>query len=525
MAYPATMLEPMTKRSVEDVRALLALAAGSERGGGEAWRAYSIAAVLVAGATVAGYLWTSIPDPRNLSLVFFGAILIAGVTLGLRPALFAALLSFFFYNFFLIDPRYELHFAAADILAFASFLGGAIFVGGLSGRLSDRARDATSRLHEVTALFEASRELSRAIAPREAAIAMARHLEHSGWVVAVWLGDGGALELAALSEGADARSLESLGDARAFLASGLEDEIAETRWLLRLQTAERILGAVAIWPGDAAASLAQKRRWVGAMLELGAVAIDRARLINEVADATVVAEKEGLRTALLSSLSHDLRTPIATILASVTSLQEHGALFDAATRRDMLETIQSETERLNRYVANLLEMTRLESGALSVRSALIDPGEAMASALARFKLAGKSCRIVRRFQSEGERILVDPVLIEQALVNVLENAFLHAPAGSTVSVGASRDAGSILLSVEDEGSGIPLGDLERVFDRFFRGRSDRRAGAGVGLGLSVTRGLVEAFGGQVRAVSPASGGKGARVEIRLPAHPAMEPLE
>jgi two-component system sensor histidine kinase KdpD len=121
--------------------------------------------------------------------------------------------------------------------------------------------------------------------------------------------------------------------------------------------------------------------------------------------------------------------------------------------------------------------------------------------------------------------MVDPVLIEQALVNILENAAAHSPSGSAILVETHLEGRTILMSVEDEGPGIPSGDLERVFDKFFSGRSDRRRGAGVGLGLSVARGLVEAFGGDVRAVSPAGGGKGARIEIRLPAHPALEPVE
>jgi len=191
----------------------------------------------------------------------------------------------------------------------------------------------------------------------------------------------------------------------------------------------------------------------------------------------------------------------------------------------MLETIQDESERLNRYVANLLEMTRLESGVLQVRSVLIDPGEALASALERVAPRLKGRGVSRAFHTAGERIFVDPVLIEQALVNILENAISHTPSGSTIRVSAVREHTNIVLAVEDEGPGIPQADLARVFDKFFRGRSDRRTGAGVGLGLSVSRGLVESFGGDVRALSPAISGRGTRMEVRLPVHPAMEAVE
>ncbi len=487
-------------------------------------RRYLIATALIAAATCLGYFWTALPDARNVSLLFFGAILLAGFWLGMRVALFAALLAFVSYNFFLVEPRLTFHFAPADLLAFATFLIGAVLVGGLSGRLSDRARDATNRLRDLTALFEASRDLSSAIEPRDAAERVVRHLEHGGTRSAIWLATAVAPRLVASSIAVRPEAERADGDMAAFLASGLNDDVSGPRWFVRLKTGERALGGVAIWTSDGVRR-AHDRRWIEAVLELGAVAIDRARLIAEVAEATIVAEKEGLRTALLSSLSHDLRTPIATILASATSLQEHESVFDAETTREMLDTIQEESERLNRYVANLLEMTRLESGALQVNSVLIDPGEALASALGRVERRLKGRRVLRAFRTSGERIFVDPVLIEQALVNLLENAIFYTPDASTILVSTERENGRILLVIEDEGPGIPRADLARVFDKFFRGRSDRRGGAGVGLGLSVSRGLVEAFGGEVSAVSPAAGGRGARLEIRLPAHPAMEPVE
>jgi two-component system sensor histidine kinase KdpD len=303
------------------------------------------------------------------------------------------------------------------------------------------------------------------------------------------------------------------------------DEIGGMRQRLRLQTADRVLGGLVILPTPDEQAPRPDQHWIRTLLELGAVAIDRARLMTEIADTRIVAEKEGLRTALLSSLSHDLRTPIATILASATSLQEHDESFDRATRLDLLRTIQDQSERLNRYVLNLLEMTRLESGALQLNCALIDPGEAMASSLKHLEHQLSAHRLVRAFNAAGRRIYVDPVLIEQALINVIENAIGHAPPGSAIRVKIRPSDEQIVLSVEDEGLGIPPGEIDRVFDKFFSGRSDRRRAAGVGLGLSVTRGLIESFGGSVQAVSPIANERGTRIDIRLPAHPALETTE
>jgi two-component system sensor histidine kinase KdpD len=313
--------------------------------------------------------------------------------------------------------------------------------------------------------------------------------------------------------------------AHAFFESGAAEAARGRLFFMRLQTNERALGVVALWPGENPREIDADRTWLRALLELCAIAIDRARLIGEVAETRVVAEREGLRTALLSSLSHDLRTPISTILASATSLQEHDRQFDETTKRELLDTIQDETERLNRYVSNLLEMTRLESGALRVNRELIDPGEAMASALDRVRRRLGRRRVRRAFESGGTRIQADPVLLEQALANVIENAVSYTPDGANIYAATRLDGDEVVLSIEDDGPGIAPADLSVVFDKFFRGRSDRRGAAGVGLGLSVTRGIVEAFAGRVSAHSPARGNRGARIEVRLPAQPALEAVE
>lgn len=473
--------------------------------------------------TVVSLIWVGTLGARNLSLLFLVSILYVGVRHGMWPALFAALLAFFSYNFFLVEPRFALHIAAADVLAFTTFLIGALLVGGLAGRLSDRAREAKLGLRNIASLFEASRDLSGAIDPAAAAERLLWHLESAGCRAAIWIADANRLLECARSSDLPADCIGQ-GDVR-FLAPDWVDDIGMARKRLRLQTGGRVLGGAAIWPLPNEPVVRPDQHWIQTLLELGAVAIDRARLVAEIADTRIIAEKEGLRTALLSSLSHDLRTPIATILASASSLQEHDQNFDAATRLDLLGTIQDQSERLNRYVLNLLEMTRLESGALQLNCALIDPGEAMASSLKHLERQLNGHRLARVFDNAGQRICVDPLLIEQALVNVIENAIEHAPPDSLIAVKVSANKERVVLSIEDEGPGIPAGEIERVFDKFFRGRSDRLRASGVGLGLSVTRGLIESFGGTVQAVSPAMDEHGTRIDICLPAHPALETNE
>jgi two-component system sensor histidine kinase KdpD len=273
-----------------------------------------------------------------------------------------------------------------------------------------------------------------------------------------------------------------------------------------------------LWFGGRPIGTAEEH-WIAAVLQLGAIALDRAALAGEISEAKLVAEKEGLRTALLSSLSHDLRTPISTILASASSLSANDAQFTPAARLELVAAIEAEAERLNLYVSNLLDMTRLESGVLDLKRTLVDPAEAMAAALARMRrrLAGR--RIVRQFRSANRTVLADPILLEQVLVNVLENAVSFSPPGSEIMVAVSVDKTQAMLSITDSGPGVLPGDLPKVFDKFFRGRTDRARRGGVGLGLSVARGLIEAFDGRISIVSPVADGRGTCMRIHLPLAP------
>ena len=477
-------------------------------------RDFVFAAAIVAGASCLGYFWVMHVWPSKIAMLFLAAVLLTGYRFGMWPAISAAFLAFLSYNYFFEDPPFTLTIDAEDVFALSTFLIGALLVGGLTGRLSDHTRRLKRALVEVTSLFEASRDLSITVDPKNATEHVVRHLETSGCRVAVWMMEDGKPVLSAASAALPADVGAEFG--RRLATDAALDEITPAHMLMRLSAGGRQVGAAALWP-------VQKRglpdpRWTRALLDLAAVAIDRARLIAEIAATRVVAEKEGLRTALLSSLSHDLRTPLSTILASATSLLEYEAKFDAATRRDLLVAIQEESERLNRYLANLLEMTRLESGALQVGRSLIDPREAMAAALRRMerRLGGRN--VVRLFAAQCDHIDVDPVLIEQALMNVIENAAAHAPAATPIMTSVQTLDACVRLSVEDAGEGISAADLPYVFEKFFRGGGDRKRSSGVGLGLAVTRGLIEAFGGSVRAVSPVRDGYGTRIEIDLPAH-------
>ena len=227
----------------------------------------------------------------------------------------------------------------------------------------------------------------------------------------------------------------------------------------------------------------------------------------------------------MNSVSHDLRTPLSTVLGASTTLIDLGDKLTPAVRADLLLSIREEAERLSRYVGDLLDMTRLEGGGLNIRADWIDVRDVLNAASKRVARRLGKRRMTRDFPAQLSLVMVDQGLLEQALVNILENAIAYSPDGSTVELAAYEDRGAVVISIEDEGKGIPTAELERVFDKFRRMEepSDRTKGAG--LGLAIAKGFVEAMNGRIAAASPLQDGKGTRILISLPkavvTHPSL----
>ena len=258
------------------------------------------------------------------------------------------------------------------------------------------------------------------------------------------------------------------------------------------------------------------------------MAIERVNLAADVDRTRLLAETERLRSALLTSISHDLRTPLAAILGAASGLENYHALLDEAGRRDLLATIRDEAERLNRFVGNLLDMTRLESGALAPRLEAVDLGEMVGAALARAGRVLADHRVEMDLAADLPLLRIDPVLFEQVLFNLLDNAAKYAPEGSTVKLRAWHEAvpgtqaGVLRLQVIDEGPGLPEDALDRVFDKFHRIPGGDRQRAGTGLGLAICRGFVTAMGGSVVAANRRDR-SGAVFTVTFPALPGTEP--
>jgi two-component system sensor histidine kinase KdpD len=242
-----------------------------------------------------------------------------------------------------------------------------------------------------------------------------------------------------------------------------------------------------------------QRRLLDSLSDQTALAIERLHLAGEMDRARVAAETEKLRTALLTSISHDLRTPLASILGSASSLKQYRGQLSEADQGELLGTIQEEAERLNRFIANLLDMTRLESGALTPNMNLIDLSDVVGSALRRAPLRQHS--VTLELEPGLPMLRLDPVLFEQVLFNLLDNAAKYAPPDTAIILRASKSGSTVAIQVLDEGPGLPEDDRERVFDKFYRVRVADKKRAGTGLGLAIARGFMEAMGGTITAAN------------------------
>jgi two-component system sensor histidine kinase KdpD len=462
----------------------------------------------------------------NLAMIFLVSVLVSGMAFGLWPAVTAAAVSAFVYNFFFLEPRLSIVIGhPADVFTFVVFFAVAMTTGWLTGRIRDQGLATSRRASAITALLAASRSLSAATGREAAAHALAEQLAAATGEGALVFLPGGDDVIPA----AGAPAMPVLGPADVAAARWAwqhgEPAGAETgtmpsaSWTYRpLQGIRARSGVAAINP--AALQTEEGERFVSALLDQGAVALERAEFAADAADAEALRRSDKLRSALLNSVSHDLRTPLSTVLGSATTLLEYEDSLERPVRRDLLASIREEAERLNRYVGNLLDMTRLEGGGLDLRSDWVDVRDVLSSAMDRVSRRVEGRKVTRDFPAPLSLVKADPTLLEQALVNILENAIAYSPDNSTIELAAYEDRNNVVLSIEDEGRGIPTAELERVFEKFRRMEEASDRGKGAGLGLAISKGFVEAMGGRIAAASPIHEGRGTRILISLRKEPA-----
>ncbi len=297
------------------------------------------------------------------------------------------------------------------------------------------------------------------------------------------------------------------------------------RLYLPLRTGRTAIGVIGLDDDkDGPLLTPEQQRLLDALADQAAVAIERIQLVADVDRAKLAAEADRLRSALLTSISHDLKTPLASIMGAAGTLRDYRNALPEDDRTALLATVIDESERLNRFIANLLDMTRIESGAMEPNAALVDVADVVGSALRRASKITADHPIETALPDDLPMLRLDPVLFEQVLFNLLDNAAKYAPAGSAIAIRARQDGREILVTVTDEGPGLPPTDLERVFDSFYRVRKGDQVRAGTGLGLAICRGFVEAMGGTITAANRADR-NGAVFTIRMLAESQPKPLE
>ena len=470
---------------------------------------YAVAFGIVTLSTGLAQLLHELTHSTRVGGAWLVGVLVTSYLVGSGPGYAAAVISFLIYNGYVTGGHFSLaHYSPEDALVLLTFPTIALLMGNLTGRVRDEAKRAQARALITAVLFEGTREFS---ASDDTALIRTRLADH---LAAAARGEAFVMDRDVLcAAGGPGPEPMVLSAARALAAEAGDEPrtIEAAGWRVRRLAS----GALAGWRADPAPD-ADEENLLQILADAGATAMARASLTVAKADAEARARTEDLRNALLSSISHDLRTPLAAVLASASSLQEFGDQFDAKTRHDLTATIQEEAERLNAFVTNLLNMTRLEGGALEPVSSVFDLAEVVDRTRKRFeRLRGKrkiSCKL-----GEGADVAMgDPVLFEVALANVLENAVRYSPDGGTIALTSFPRGGQVVVQVTDEGPGVPEGELGKLFDKFYRGAAAKRL-PGTGLGLSIVRGVMQGMGGQASAALRTDAPSGMVMSLMLPA--------
>jgi two-component system sensor histidine kinase KdpD len=445
---------------------------------------------------------------QNVALVFLTAVLGSAIAYGLLPSLFACLVSVLAYNFFFLPPLYTFTIADPEnVVALFFFAVVAVIASNLAARVRAQAVSARQRAKTTEDLYLFSRKLAAVVTLDELLWATAYQIALMLKVrVVLLLPEGESIAVRAGYPPEDLLDEADLAAAKWCWQNNRPagrdaDTLPGTRRLfLPIRTGRGAVGVVGIVNDDPGPLLTpDQRRLLDALSDQTALAIERVNLADDLDRAKIEAEADRLQSALLTSLSHDLRTPLASILGAATSLDSYGARLDEKSMKEMTGTIREEAERLNRFIANLLDMTRLESGAIAMRVAPVDLAELVGSALERTAKILSLHHVELDIPANLPMLELDPVLFEQVLFNILDNAAKYAPAGSLIRIEARDGIGGVQLSVIDEGPGIAPDDLERIFDKFYRVHAGDRQRAGTGLGLAICRGFVEAMGGTIVA--------------------------
>lgn len=486
------------------------------------WFDYALAVVATVLASGLAWAVASVLPLPNISLVFLAAVLLVAVRSSLGPALACAALSFLTYDFLFIPPNFSFSIQREeDVLTLLFFLLMAALTGNLAARQRRQLQALRDTQEETTELLDLSRKLTAATDRQAVVSAAAQHLNgwsdlklcllnrdgQGGWKVET----GGPLEFSEAERAAADWAWQH--DQPAGAGTGTLPFGRWWWWPLSVEDGPLALLGVCAKEGQTLSG--QRRRLLTALSQPLAQALARAQLAEDLEAARLHGETEQLRSALLASVSHDLRTPLTSMRGSIDSLLALGEAIPLEDRRELLEGTRDEAERLDRYIQNLLDMTRLGHGALKLARDWVSPADIVGSSLNRLRAVLAPLQVSTEVPPELPLLYVHAALIEQALVNVLENAARFSPPHGRVQLRAGVDDNELSFSVSDEGPGIPEEERAKIFDMFYTAARGDRGGQGTGLGLAICQGMVGAHGGRI-SVADGIEGRGTCITLHLP---------
>ena len=489
--------------------------------------------VVVAGV-IAKLLGFAGLSEANEAVVFLPATVLAAMWWGLGPGLLAAVLAVLAFDFFFVPPYYT--FAVQDIqyvFTLVVLAAVALLVGTLAARLRRQVQTARSGEKRLEVLYRLSRALSGVSGAHQLAIVAQQEVAGIfGGAVDIFLPHGSILEPVVSTQRDDVEQADLSQEIAVAtwsyehgqLAGKGTDTLPNARAIyLPLITPQATVGVLAVELRNQTALSPENRQLLETVATQIGIAIERDQLADQRRTALLDAETERMRSSLLSSVSHDLRTPLAVIAGASSTLLQMGDAADEPTRDSLLAEVYDESNRLTRLVENLLSMTRVESGVFGIDKEWIPPEDVVGSALGRLRTETSNRVITKHLSPDLPPVAMDGVLIEQVLFNLLDNAAKYSPNDAPIDISARVESSALVFEVADRGPGLAEGETEQVFEKLYRGTAAKRGGRGAGLGLAIARAIVDAHKGKLRAANRPGGG--AVFSFGLPLEAAPPVLE
>ncbi len=488
------------------------------------WRGYTQGLLLVVLATILGRLLLNLFSPANMVMFYLICVTVTAISWGLVPSILVSLLSVLAFDFFLIPPYFT--FTVADtqyIFTFIVLFLVGIVISYLTTRVRQQTEIARHREREVTALYALGRDLVGLSNLESYVHAIIKRVKETlSHDVVIFLPENNTkgsfqtyTDSSGITIGKNELSVARWTFQNKKPAGFNTDTFPDAKaWYLPLVTARGSIGVIALWSTASTDKVTEEQeRLMEAYTDLTAVAIEGIRLADELHDTQVLKATEKLQTALLNAISHDLRTPLVSIIGALSSLQEEEMNLNTIVKENLIQVACDEADRLNHLITNLLDESRIEAGAITLSRQPSEIHDLIGAALEQLGNRSRTRNININIPAEIPFISVDFGLIVQTFVNIMDNAIKYSSPDSLIEINVHYIAPEVIVEIIDRGIGVPEQDLQHIFDKFYRIKRPDNVG-GTGLGLSISKGIIEAHNGHIEAKNRPGGGT--IISITLP---------